>query len=456
MLPHSYLPHTPAIAVADINNDGIDDIYVGGITGEEKYLLVGGKDGKYTKITVPVFSEFKDYADAGAQWIDVNNDGKPDLIVTSANNPFTDPAKLMPPRLYINKGNNQFEYKELPKLSDPVTKIFTFDFNNDGLTDFCLYSSISFRDYTGPASSTVLINKGNGNFIIAANDYKGITGIPYITSISTADIDHNGKDDIVISAEWQPVQIFLNDGKKLKKWSSPLLDSLKGWWQCAMIADIDQDGKADLIAGNWGLNNKLNVTTDHPLYAYNNDLDKDGKNDLILSYFYKGSYYPFRPKNDLEQELPYIKKEFLSYQKMADKTTSEIFKDKLNEQTRLTANQFGSIFISDVLRAKTYSNLPYQFQQAPIRSVFINGPAQNDMMVSGNFWGVVPYEGKYDALGLAGLHYDKGTKKFSMPNYWVNPLFNFEELTYISPVKTGKTHGYIVMTYSGKLLLITE
>lgn len=456
LLPHSYLPHTPAIAIDDINGNGIDDIYVGGIMGEEKYLLIGGKDGKYTKTSVPVFSKFKDYADAAAQWIDVNNDGKPDLVITSANNPFTDPAKLMPPRLYINMGNNQFEYKELPKLSGPATKIFTFDFNNDGLMDIFLYNSISFRDYTGPVSSTVLINKGNGNFTIAKNEYKDIISIPYISSISTADIDHNGKTDIVISAEWQPIQIFLNDGKKLKKWSSSLLDNLKGWWQCAVIADIDHDGKVDLIAGNWGLNNKLNVTSGHPLYAYNDDLDKDGRNDLILSYFYKGSYYPFRPKNDLEQELPYLKKEFLSYQKMADKTTTEIFKDKLNEKTKLTANQFGSIFISDVLNAKTYSELPYQFQQAPIRSIFVNEGTKNDILVSGNFWGVVPYEGKYDALGLAVLQYDKKGNKFSMPDYWVNPLFNFEELTNIYPVKMGKTQGWIFMTYNGKLLLVTK
>jgi hypothetical protein len=456
LLPHTYLPHTPAVAVADINNDGLDDIYVGGIAGQEKYLLAGNKSGGYTKISVPQFEPFRDYGDEQAIWADVNNDGKPDLIVISANHPFLDAGKRLPPRLYINKGNFQFEYKPLPKLNSLVSKIAIFDFNGDGLNDILLTSSISYRNYTAKIPSTILINKGNGQFELSADSqYAAIKNIPYVTSISSADIDHNGKPDLVITAEWQPIYIFLNDGKKLKKFSSPLLDNEKGWWQSAIIADVDKDGKADLVAGNWGENNKYNVNNSQPLYAYNDDLDKDGKNDLILSYFHKGQYYPFRPKNDLEQELPYLKKEWLSYQKMADKTTAEIFKDKLDDNNRLTANQFSSIFINDVLHATSYKKLPYQYQQAPIRFIVKENNSTADLLLSGNFWGVVPYEGKYDALGLAGLHFNAKQKEFSAPGYLVNAALNFVEMPFLAPVKRTLPGGYIVLTYDGKLLLVS-
>jgi len=362
LLPHTYLPATPTIAVADINNDGIDDIYVGGTADEDKYLLIGDKDGNYKKVNVPQFQQFRNVGDADAQWVDVNNDGKPDLVVLSANHPFSDADKIIPPRLFINKGNNQFEYKPLPKMSGRFSKMYVFDFDGDGLKDIFFNNAISYRNYTEPAQSEILLNNGAGNFVPAPkNKFTQITSIPYITNMAFGDIDHNGKDDIVITAEWQPIYIFLNDGKKLSKFSSPLLDDQKGWWQSAIITDLDHDGKADMVAGNWGTNNKYNVTAAHPLYAYNSDVDHDGKNDLILSYYYKGSYYPFRPKNDLEQDLPYLKKEWLSYQKMADKTTTEIFKDRIDENKKLTANQFSSIFISDVLHAKTFSELPYQY-----------------------------------------------------------------------------------------------
>jgi len=457
LLPHTYLPHTPAIAVADVNKDGIEDIYVGGIAGEDKYILAGNKAGGFTKVTVDAFTSFKDRSDTEAQWVDVNNDGLPDLVVLSASHPFFEAQKTVQPRLYINKGNYKFEYKALPFMGALTSKILAYDFDGDGLKDLFLSSSVNFRDYTKPASSIILLNKGNGNFAAApANQYAALTSIRYITNISTADIDHNGAADIIVSAEWQPVQIFMNKNKKLVKFSSALLDNEKGWWQSAIITDADGDGKADLIAGNWGDNNKYNVTGTQPLYAYNNDVDNDGKNDLILSYFYKGKYYPFRPKNDLEQELPFLKKEFLSYQKMADKTTTEIFKGKLSDSGRLEANQFRSIFVSDILNAKKITELPYLYQQAPIRSITPLNNQQGDILLNGNFWGVVPYEGKYDALGLVTTHYDKRTKQLAMPEYWLNAMLNSQEITHLYPYKTATGTGFIITTYDGKLMLLTK
>ena len=457
LLPHSYLPHTPAIAVADINSDGIEDIYVGGLAGEEKYLLMGSKDGGYSKVNVLQFKNDIAYSDAGAEWVDVNHDGKPDLIVLSANPPFTWADKIAQPRLYINKGNLQFEFKSMPRLSNQASKVFVFDFNDDGLPDIFFTSSISYRDYTAYVPSTIFLNTGKGDFVAASKDqFFQITDIPYITNITSGDIDHNGNQDLVITSEWQPIHIFLNDGKKLSELVSPLLDNLKGWWQSAIISDVDNDGKEDLIAGNWGLNNKYNVTASHPLYAYNTDLDKDGKNDLLLSYFYKGQYYPFRPKNDLEQELPYLKKEWLSYLKMADKTTGAIFKEKLDDKNKLAANTFESVFISDVLHAETSKPLPYLYQQAPIRSIIKQGNTTSKFLINGNFFGVVPYEGKYDALGLISLNYDVKNKAFSIPEYLIHPAFNFQEITFIHQMQGANSKDLILLTYDGKLMLVKD
>jgi hypothetical protein len=456
LLPHAYLPRTPAVAVADVNKDGFDDIYVGGIAGEEKYLLAGDANGNFKKINVDAFLSAKDKGDNEAQFADVNNDGLPDLIVLSANHPFIELDKSVQPRLYVNKGNYKFEYKMLPKVNALVSKILAYDFNGDGLKDLYFSSSVPFRNYTMAATSVVLLNKADGTFYAAAKDqFKDITSIRYITNITPADIDHNGADDIVISSEWQPLQIFLNKNKKLVRFSSGLLDSEKGWWQSAIISDIDGDGKADLIAGNWGDNSKYNVSKGQPLYAYNNDVDDDGKNDLIVSYFYKGQYYPFRPKNDLEQELPFLKKEFLSYQKMADKTTTEIFKGKLTDSGRLEANQFRSIYISDILNAKHVTELPFMYQQAPIRSINLLNK-QGDILLSGNFWGVVPYEGKYDALGLVCAHYNKQTKQFGMPEYWTNAMLNSQDISHLYPYQTNKGTSFVITTYDGKLMLLTK
>ncbi len=456
LLPHGYSKHAPAVAVADINKDGWDDIYIGGIAGEEKYILVADKTGNYKKVSIPAFAAFKEYGDTEAELCDVDKDGNLDLIVLSLNHPFAEKDKMIQPRLYLNKGNYRFEYVPLPTITHPASKLFLVDFNGDGLKDIFLTSSVSYKDYTSIRPSNLYLNQGKGKFVLASQKmYAGLANIPFIRDIQVKDIDNNGREDFIVAAEWQPITIFLNKGNQLVRWKSSLLDNLKGWWQTVWVSDVDRDGKADLLAGNWGINNKYNITATTPLYAYNNDLDKDGKNDLILSYNYKDKYYPFRPKNDLEQELPYLKKEWLSYQKMADKTTDEIFKDRLDKNKRLEANNFKSIFISDILHAKDVKELPYLFQQAPIVSITPT-ENQNELIVNGNFFGVIPYEGRYDVLGLATLRYNADKKSFALPQYWINPQLNFQEINFIQSIKNGSTTNWLVLTAEGKLLVVKE
>lgn len=449
LLPHTYRNQTPPVAVADINNDGIEDIYVGGITGQEKYLLIGSADGTFKK--VKAFDGYLASNDADAKWEDVNNDGKPDLLVTNAEHPFTEALDIKAHRLFLNLGNFKFKQIALPLLGSLASKFNFIDVNADGLKDIFICGEVSFRDYSKHNSSHVLINKGNGNFVIsAASEYQELKAINYVKQINVLDINHDGKEDLLISAEWQAPQIFISDKKGLKKFSNPLLEELKGWWQSTAVTDVDQDGKLDLIIGNWGLNNKYNVSKSTPLFAYYGDIDGNEKSDLILSYDYKGKHYPFRPKNDLETELPYLKKEWLSYREMSDKTTFEIFKERVSEARKLTANTFESIYISDFLNAKEIKSLPFLFQQAPITSM-IKGNRENEIIINGNFWGAVPYEGKYDALGLVTLKFNKKKKQFEGPEYWVNSAINFSEINFLRLLKNG---NYLALTNSGKLYSI--
>ena len=456
LLPHTYLKHTPAIAVADVNNDGFDDLYVGGLAGEEKYLLVGDSIGKFKKTKVEAFNSFSNFSDAEALWADLDNDGDSDLVVTNAEHPLLDFQKIGRGRVFINQGNFKFEYKPLPHLGSLTSKIAIVDYNGDGLKDILMAAGVYFKNYSRKLPSFLILNKGNGNFSVAPPQlFPELTDLSFVKELTVSDLNNDGKDDLVISAEWQPLQIFVSDGKRLQKRNIEVLNKLNGWWQSAAVADIDEDGKTDLIAGNWGLNSKYNVAEDHPVYAYSSDVDRDSKPDLIISYFHKGKYYPFRPKNDLEQELPYLKKEWLSYQKMADKTTSEIFGNRINEDERLEANTFESIFISDVLGNATITTLPWLYQQSPITS-FASAGQKNRLIASGNHWGAIPYEGKYDALGLVTLEYDKSLGRFVKPNYWVNSQLNFDEISYIKKIRTSQQNNWIVLTAGGKLLHVSE
>ena len=455
LLPHTYSRQTPPIAVADVNGDGFDDLYIGGWEGEEKYLMIAASDGSFKKTAVDAFKPFVNIADAEAEWADFDNDGDQDLLVTNSEHPFINFNRIQPQRLFLNKGNLRFELSAMPVLHSRTSKVAVLDFNGDGYKDIFMAGAVYFKDYGRELPSFLLINNGNATFENAGSAVvSGLTGIRYIRDISVSDLNKDGFDDLVIAAEWQPIQIYLSYGKAFQMHESPALEELTGWWQSVSVADLDQDGKPDLLAGNWGLNNKYNVTKSQPLHAYNSDLDKDGNPDLILSYFYKGNHYPFRPKNDLEQELPYLKKEWLSYQKMADKTTDEIFKGRIMEGERLEARTFESIFISDVLNGQKITSLPYLYQQAPVVSASAGNTA-GQLIINGSYWGTIPYEGKYDALGLATLEYDRNNKRLLQPRYWVNAEFSLTGVDRLIKVASPKTNRWIVLTNDGKLLSVS-
>ncbi|MBD0351978.1 MAG: FG-GAP repeat protein, partial [Flavisolibacter sp.] len=139
----------------------------------------------------------------------------------------------------------------------------------------------------------------------------------------------------------------------------------------------------------------------YPLQLYVGDIDNNGSPDQILAVEKDEKYYPFLGKEELEKILPaVIKKRYLDYKSMAGRTVEEIIGNKLSRLKKLTAATLASVIIKNNKGHLQISALPSPVQWSPVFSFLaadFNKDGKTDIITGGNFYGVTPYEGRYDA-----------------------------------------------------------
>ena len=419
-IPHELSSQGPKIAVADVNGDGLEDVYFCGAKGQAGALYLQQPDGHFEK-SQDSTAFVADRASEGvdAVFFDANGDGFPDLYVVSGGNEYPDNAPEQNDHLYLNDGKGHFtRSKGLPALHGNKSVVAVADFDRDGHPDLFI-GGRSGEKYGDIPVSYLLHNDGKGNFSVVTDQLIPELGhIGMVTAAVWTDIDKDGWPDLIVTGEWMQPVLFKNDHGRFKK--SALTDhdeDLKGWWFSMGTADVNGDGNTDILLGNYGLNSKLTASSTYPLKMFltQNIKEMDNSNQ-ILAIAKNGKYYTFLTKEDLEKPLPFLKKEFLSYDKMAGKTVDEIFGERMKGAIEFNATTLASkILINDGKGHFTARDLPFTLQWAPIFSFAafdFNRDGHQDIMTGGNFFGVNPYEGRYDAMAI-GLSTGDGKGNFN-------------------------------------------
>lgn len=398
LIPHQQSTRGPQLAVADVNGDGLDDLYVCGAKGQAGSLLIQSSGGKFTPADEAIFESAKMSEEVDALFFDANGDSYPDLYVVSGGNEARDGDSLLADHFYLNDGRGRFRLSNsVPPILKNKSCAASADVDKDGDQDLFVGGLADARQYGVPQSSYLLLNDGKANFTVAGPNVVNLQSLGITTSGAFTDLNKDGWMDLVVTGEWMPIKVFINNKGVFKESDLP---QSTGMWQTLYPADVNGDGHTDLLAGNWGLNTKLAADKDGPLKLYVKNFDGQGGIEQIMTYTIDGEEYTFLAKDELERPLPVLKKHYLTYKEVAGKTVQYLLFDLFKDYTELKAENLASTcFLGDGRGGFRKTDLPTPLQVAPIFAFTQAAPgSMNGFLAGGNFYGVIPYEGRYDAL----------------------------------------------------------
>ena len=394
----------PAVAVGDVNNDGLEDIYIGGAAYESGRLMIQKPGGFWQKVST-AFEADKASEDVDALFFDADGDGDMDLYVVSGGNEFPLNDVRLQDRLYVNDGTGKFvrDINATPQVYHSGGIAVPFDQDGDGDMDLFVGSYVTPGRYPEIPQSTFLENN-NGQFTDQSkNWFSENSAIGMINDAVLTDLNNDGTPELILSGEWMPITVLgFENGKWIDQTASYGLDTNIGWWHSVSAMDVNGDGYQDLIAGNLGLNSIFKASKQEPTTLYYKDFDNNNSIDPILCTYVEGESYPILNRDRLLNHMVFLKKRFTRYAPYARAKIQDIFTEaELTDAGFLEANNFEhTVFINNGKGGFVTQVLPFETQWSVLNAAIswdVDGDGTAEVIVGGNYYGTDAEFSRYDA-----------------------------------------------------------
>ncbi|WP_164682736.1 VCBS repeat-containing protein [Cyclonatronum proteinivorum] len=412
----------PALCTADVSGNGLDDVYVGGARNQAGGLFVQGDDGRFTKTAADVFAAHRSSEDIACVFFDATGNGLQDLYVVSGGNSHGSASAALLDRLYLNRGNGQWEHSGQP-LPLPARLVsgsvaVAADFTGNGHHDLFVGTRLRPFAIGVPADAYLLEGDGTGQFRdVTAQFMPELTGIGMITDAAAGDLTGDGQPELVVVGEYMHPKVFARQGESWHDISAELgLSAYSGIWYSVKLADVTGNGRLDIIGGNHGLNSLLRGSPERSQRMWVGDFAQDGIVNQILAMNQPEGVFPLILRHDLLEEVPGLAEKYPDYASYGGQEVTDIFTpEELEAAILLEAAELGSmIFINEGEAGFRAERLPLRAQFGPVFGIGaadLTGDGRAEVLLGGNLFEVRPQQGPYDALRGTLLRYDAAQEK---------------------------------------------
>lgn len=421
LLPHKLSQYGPPIAKGDLDGNGLDDIVLGGSVYFPAQLFMQQPDGRFLAKPLAQTTSLE-RENTGVLVFDANGDGHADIYFTNGSNEFTAGSTQYQDQLFIGdgKGNFRSDPASIPENHTSKSCVRAIDYDGDGDADLFIGGRMLPGQYPMPVSSFIYRNDSKKDSVVFTDVTSTVApmlnNMGMICDALTSDMDNDGWPDLILAGDWMPIRLLRNNhGIFTDITDSSGLANDMGWWNSIVAADFDNDGDTDFIAGNLGKNSFYRASHEYPVRMYIKDFDKNGRPDAIPTLYLpaqdgRRKEFPAQTRDDVVDQLPHLKKRFLSYKEFGQAGFHDIFNDSaLKEAVVVKATVFESSYFENLGKGKYKRHaLPVQAQLAPLNQMVtgdFNGDGHTDIAAVGNDFGTEVNNGRYNALNgliLAG------------------------------------------------------
>ncbi|TAE50454.1 MAG: RNA-binding protein [Bacteroidetes bacterium] len=421
LLPHLLSTEGPRMALSDVNVDGRDDVYICGASGQSGQLYLQQANGAFQASQPELWTEFAFQEETNSLFFDANGDQMPDLYIVCGGNEFPEGDSRYQDRLYLNEGQGRFALAKdhLPSMTGNGSALAAGDPDGDGDLDLFVGNRSIPGSYGLSPRAFLLINDGKGHFEDQTEARcPQLLQAGMVTDAVWADIDADKDADLLLCGEWMPLTVLRNEQGRLTPATDQLgLGRSQGWWNRLHVADLDGDGDMDVVAGNLGLNSTLKSADNEPCTLFVKDFDGNGSSDPVLCYYKEGVSYPMASRDELLRQILPLRRKYPRYTDYATATVKDIFTpEQLEESLVKSAYTFASTLFVNEGGHFRMQPLPTEAQFSPVYSILsgdFDADGHMDILLGGNFYGVPPNQGRYDAQAAILLRGD-GSMHFQL------------------------------------------